>query len=202
MESTELTVRLIILFVPGIIETFIYGICQNKNDINNRDYVINVVLSSFVMYSITYVFLKLAGGESTFLDALLDSSVKINMTEVLLASGLSVVCGIVEARMIRNMFLVSRKRNEKNKKVRISVWDDLFDDDAGSDDHVRVILKEQGVIYDGYVEKYTASLSGKKELTLKDAVKYDLESGKELQRGIKGVYVQIRDDEDVIIELL
>ena len=55
MESTELTVRLIILFVPGIIGTFIYGVCRHRQEMNNRDYFINVVLTAFVMYSFTYV---------------------------------------------------------------------------------------------------------------------------------------------------
>ena len=114
MESTELAVRLIILFVPGIIETFIYEICQNKEDMNNRDFVLNVVLSAFVAYSITYVFFKLLGGGTSFLDALLDASVKISMTEILVASLLSVVLGFVEARMVRETMQLNRKRNEKN----------------------------------------------------------------------------------------
>ena len=202
MESTELTVRLIILFVPGIIVTFVYEICQHRQDLSNRDFVINVVMSAFITYSVTYLFLKAFGGESTFLDALLDSSKQINKTEILLASALAVVFGYLEVKLVRRMMTFTKEREELNKKVRLSVWDDLFDEGDGYDGHVKVILKEQGVIYDGYVEKYSASLSNRKELFLKNAVKYDFATGNEIRRDINGIYLQIRDDEDVILEML
>ncbi|MBQ6560664.1 MAG: hypothetical protein IJL85_07540 [Erysipelotrichaceae bacterium] len=201
MESTELTVRLIVLFVPGIIETFIYEICQNRNDMNNRDFVINVVLSAFVSYSITYVIFKQLGGGVTFLDALLDSSVKISMTEIMVASVLSVALGYFEAQFVRGTMTLNRKRNEKSRKVRMSIWDNLFDEDDEYDGHVKIILKDQGIIYEGYVEKYSASLSNKKEICLRDVVKTDLKTGDELER-ISGTYLQIRDDEDVIMEMI
>ena len=201
MESTELAVRLIILFVPGIIETFIYEICQNKEDMNNRDFVINVVLSAFVSYSITYVIFKQLGGGVTFLDALLDSSVKISMTEIMVASVLSVALGYFEAQFVRGTMTLNRKRNEKSRKVRMSIWDNLFDEDDEYDGHVKIILKDQGIIYEGYVEKYSASLSNKKEICLRDVVKTDLKTGDELER-ISGTYLQIRDDEDVIMEMI
>ena len=201
MESTELTVRLIVLFVPGIIETFIYEICQNRNDMNNRDFVINVVLSAFVSYSITYVIFKQLGGGVTFLDALLDSSVKISMTEILVASALSVALGFFEAQFVRGTMTLNRKRNEKSRKVRMSVWDNLFDEDDEYDGHVKIILKDQGIVYEGYVEKYSASLSNRKEICLRDVVKTDLKTGDELEH-IGGTYLQIRDDEDVIMEMI
>lgn len=202
MESTELTVRLIVLFVPGIIGTFIYEICQNRTDMSNRDFIINVVLNAFASYSITYVIFKyIMGGGTSFLDALLDSSVKISMTEIMIASILSIMMGFLESQIVRETMKINRKNNEKNKKVRLSVWDDLFDENDGFDGHVRIVMNDQKIIYEGYIVKYSASVLGKKELCLKDVVKYDLETGKELQR-IGGTYLQIRDDEDVIMEMV
>ncbi len=202
MESTELTIRLIVLFVPGIIGTFIYEICQNRTDMSNRDFIINVVLNAFASYSITYVIFKYVMGEGTsFLDTLLDSSVKISMTEIITASILSIALGFFESQMVRAAMRINRKRNERNKRVRLSVWDDLFDENDGYDGHVRIILNDQGIVYDGYVERYSASILGKKEICLKDVVKYDMKTEKELQR-IGGTYLQIRDDEDVIMEMI
>ena len=169
---------------------------------NNRDFVINVVLSAFISYSITYVIFKLLGGGTSFLDALLDSGVKISVTEIMTASLISVVLGFLEAQSVRETMKLNRKRNERNKKVRMSVWDDLFDEEDGYDGHVRVILKDQGVYYDGYVERYSASLTGRKELCLKDVVKYDLTTKKQLGDNIGGTYLQIRDDEDIILEMI
>ena len=206
-ETTELGVRLIILFVPGIIETFVYMICQDDHELSDRDFFFNVVLGAFVTYFITYIILKLFGGKSAFLDALMNANVKINMTEVLIASILAAFIGLLETVAKKKLLLFYKNRNEKNKKVRLSVWDDLFAEKEGSDCHVRVILNEQGLIYDGYVEKFSASLfssssANKKELYLKDAVRYDLKTGEELKSDIEGTYVQITDDEDVVVELV
>ena len=206
-ETTELGVRLIILFVPGIIETFIYLICRDDQELSDRDFFFNVVLGAFVTYFITYIILKVLGEESAFLDALMNANVKINMTEVLIASILAVFIGLLEAMAKKKFLILYKKRNEKNKKVRLSVWDDLFEEKEGSDCHVRVILNEQGLIYDGYVEKFSVSLfssssSNKKELYLKNAIRYDLKTGEELKSDIEGTYVQITDDEDVVVELV
>ncbi len=37
---------------------------------------------------------------------------------------------------------------------------------------------------------------------MKDVTKYDLETGKKLEGNISGTYLLIRDDEDVIMEML
>ena len=189
MEYTELTVRLIVLFVPGIIETFIYEICQNRSDMNNRDFVINVVLSAFISYFVTYVIFKPMGGGTTFLDALLDSSVKISITEIMVASILSILFGFLEAQIVRGTIRADQMRNEKNRKARMSVWDDLFDENDGYDGHVKIVLNDRGIIYEGFVIRYSASVMNKKEICLKDAVKYDLKTGDVLQKEISEVYL-------------
>ena len=202
MESTELTIRLIILFIPGIIETFVYEICENKDYLSDRSFVINAVLSAFVTYSFTYVIFKLLGGGTSFLDALLDSSVKISVMEIMVASGLAIVLGFLEAQLVKAVMTLNRRRNEKYRKVRMSVWDDLFDEDDGYDGHVRIILKDQGIIYEGYVSKYSASVHNKIEVYMKDVTKYDIKTGNELQHDISGIYLQIKDDEDVVMEMI
>ena len=202
MEYTELTVRLIVLFIPGIIETFIYEVCQNRSDMNNRDFVINVVLSAFIAYSVTYVIFKHMGGGTSFFDALLDSSIRISMTEIMVASVLSIVFGFLEAKVVRGTILIDKKRNERHSKARLSVWDELFDENDGYDGHVKIILNDQEIIYEGYVAKYSASVMNKKEICLRDAVKYDLKTGDVLQKEIDEVYLQIRDDEDIVIEMI
>ncbi|MBR0419557.1 MAG: hypothetical protein IJI66_10330 [Erysipelotrichaceae bacterium] len=161
----------------------------------------------FVTYFITYIILKLLGEKSAFLDALMNANVKINMTEVLIASVLAAFIGLLEAMAKKKLLHWYKNRNEKNKKVRLSVWDDLFEEKEGSECRVRVILNEQGLIYDGNVEKFSASLfpslsSNKKELYLKDAIRYDLKTGEELKSDIEGTYVQITDDESVVVELV
>ena len=84
----------------------------------------------------------------------------------------------------------------------MSVWDSLFDEDSKYEGHVKIVLKEQGIAYEGYIDSYSASLTGKKEICLKDVVKYDLETKQEIGDRIGAMYLQIRDDEDVILEIL
>ena len=118
MELTELTERLIILFTPGIIETFIYETYLNKDELSDRNFIINVVFSAFTIYSFTYIIIKLIGGESTFLDALLDSNVKINMTEIFVASILAIVFGFLELHLIRKTIWKFIKQTEKEKQTQ------------------------------------------------------------------------------------
>ena len=202
MESTELTVRLIILFIPGIIETFIYETLQDKEELSDRGFIINVVLSAFVMYSLTYVIFTLVGGGASFLDALLDSSVKINITEILLASLLAIVFGFLEAPVLKTTARLVLKKVEKDRKMRASVWDVMLDDVGDNDGKIRIILNDQNIVYEGSVNRYSPSLSKRREICLKDVNKYELKTGNQLQNNISEIYVQIREDEDVVIELI
>ncbi len=202
MESTELTVRLIILFIPGIIETFIYETLQGKEELSDRGFIINVVLSAFVMYSLTYVIFTLVGGGASFLDALLDSSVKINITEILLASLLAIVFGFLEAPVLKTTARLILKKVEKDRKMRASVWDVMLDDVGDNDGKIRIILNDQNIVYEGSVNRYSPSLSKRREICLKDVNKYELKTGNQLQNNISEIYVQIREDEDVVIELI
>ena len=202
MESTELTVRLIILFIPGIIETFIYETSQGKEELSDRGFIINVVLSAFVMYSLTYVIFTLVGGGASFLDALLDSSVKINITEILLASLLAIVFGFLEAPVLKTTARLILKKVEKDRKMRASVWDVMLDDVGDNDGKIRIILNDQNIVYEGSVNRYSPSLSKRREICLKDVNKYELKTGNQLQNNISEIYVQIREDEDVVIELI
>lgn len=202
MESTELTVRLIILFIPGIIETFIYETLQDKEELSDRGFIINVVLSAFVMYSLTYVIFTLVGGGASFLDALLDSSVKINITEILLASLLAIVFGFLEAPVLKTTARLNLKKYEKDRKIRVSVWDAMLDDVGDNDGKIRIILNDQNIVYEGSVNRYSPSLSKRREICLKDVNKYELKTGNQLQNNISEIYVQIREDEDVVIELI
>ena len=202
MESTELTVRLIILFIPGIIETFIYETLQDKEELSDRGFIINVVLSAFVMYSLTYVIFTLVGGGASFLDALLDSSVKINITEILLASLLAIVFGFLEAPVLKTTARLILKKVEKDRKMRASVWDVMLDDVGDNDGKIRIILNDQNIVYEGSVNRYSPSLSKRREICLKDVNKYELKTGNQLQNNISEIYVQIREDEDVVIELI
>ena len=202
MESTELTVRLIILFIPGIIETFIYETLQDKEELSDRGFIINVVLSAFVMYSLTYVIFTLVGGGASFLDALLDSSVKINITEILLASLLAIVFGFLEAPVLKTTARLVLKKVEKDRKMRASVWDVMLDDVGDNDGKIRIILNDQNIVYEGSVNRYSPSLSKRREICLKDVNKYELKTGNQLQNNISEIYVQIREDDDVVIELI
>ena len=202
MEYSELTIRLVILFIPGIIATYIYEICQNKNDLSNRDFIFNVVLCAVVVYSLTYVFFSIIGGKPSFFEVLFDSSVQINVNEIIIASILSIFIGFIEGFVVVKIIRINTKKVEKNKKVRLSVWEDLFNESSSVEDHIKLILKPQNLIYEGYVKEYAVSMQDRKEVCLRDVTKYNLETGEEMERDICEVYVRIQSDEDVIVEKL
>lgn len=202
METTELTIRLIILLIPGIIGTFFYGMMMGKEEVSDRDFLISIVLNAFITYSFTYLIFSMIGGKPSFFDALLDSSVKINIAEVMLATILAIVFAYIEAPLLRKIAKKNAKEEEKNKKKNTSIWDTLFEGENLEDKKVRLVLSNQNSIYEGYVARYAPTKSNKKEICLKDVTKYEFKSGKELENSISEIYVQIKDDEDLIIEMI
>ena len=65
---------------------------------------------------------------------------------------------------------------------------------------MKIYLKNEEIIYEGYVSKYSSSMSNNKEICLKDVIKHDYKTGKELNK-ISEIYLQLKDDEDVVIEI-
>ena len=66
---------------------------------------------------------------------------------------------------------------------------------------MKIYLKNEEIIYEGYVSKYSSSMSNNKEICLKDVIKYDLKTGEELDK-ISEIYLQFKADEDVVIEIM
>lgn len=50
MELSELTVKLIILFLPGIIATSIYQLFGNRNNLDNRSFFVLTIVNGFFSY--------------------------------------------------------------------------------------------------------------------------------------------------------
>lgn len=66
---------------------------------------------------------------------------------------------------------------------------------------MKIYLKNEEIIYEGYVSKYSSSMSNNKEICLKDVIKHDYKTGEKLSHDISEIYLQIRNDEDVVIEI-
>lgn len=202
MDVSELTVRLLILFIPGILATTVYRLYQNRDELNNRDYLVNVFLTAFVLYTITYLIFKLFGNNTVFFEALLNSNIKINFVEILTASIISILVGYAEAKIVNSGWLYRKDNKITTRTGHSSVWDELFDNqNKGFDGYIYISFLDRNLVYGGSVEKYSMTYSGRKELYLSNVVVYDSKTRQEFQYELDGLYIQIHENENVIIEV-
>ena len=66
---------------------------------------------------------------------------------------------------------------------------------------MKIYLRNEEIIYEGYVSKFLSSMSNNKEICLKDVIKDDYKTGEELDK-ISEIYLQFKADEDVVIEIM
>ena len=104
MQFSELTIKLIILFLPGLISASLLQMFENGGKkLGNREFLILVVVNSFISYLIPCLFC----GNNTFFKSLLDTSVIIDYKEVLCSSIISVGLGVIETYFVNYCILFS-----------------------------------------------------------------------------------------------
>lgn len=202
MELSELTVRLIFLFLPGIIATTVFKIYQNRGILSNRDFFVNVVLTGLLSYFITGLFYALTKNKLVFIDALFDESIQINTNEIVISSCIAIVIGVMQTLVINNGCLYKIGKKLTTRTGHDSVWDEVFDNqNEGFDGFVYITFLEKNLLYAGFVENYSMSFTGKKELFLSNVDVYAADNRKEKLYSLEKLYLQILDDSNIIIEM-
>lgn len=200
MQFSELTVKLIILFLPGIISTFVLQLFLNKGRLKDREFLIAVILNGFLSHYIYSFFAK----DSSFFDSLFSMNGLLDQKSIIWASCISLVMGIVECYIANydSLYRIGNLIRLTTKSGQISVWDELFDNhNKGINNFVYVTDRNKSIIYAGSVTNYSMSYSGKKEILLASVVVYDLkERDKELY-SLKKLYLDLTDTNNIEIEI-
>lgn len=209
MNVTELTIRLLLLFFPGIIAALVItNLTTHKRPNFNL-----LILYSFILGLLSYfttnsllalngLFLKFNGVQSrkelTFFKSLTDPTVLISMKEIMFVSLISIVLSLVISLVINRGWFhkIARAMKVTNQFGEKDVWQHLFNSpDIG---WVTVRDLENNLMYQGYVGAFSDTFM-ENELLLKDVKVYYGETGEYLY-DLKILYIT-RDIRKLTVEI-
>jgi hypothetical protein len=181
MDITEFTVRISIIFIPGLItQTLIESLTYaKKSDI--QEIISKSLMYGFVNYYIYYLlsklsFLKL---DFSFTSSVVDPESAIDFNEIFVSAGVGILLGLILSSLINSELVVKFMRllNVTKNAGSQDVWMTVLDNPIH--EWVRVRNRKDGLIYEGKVVLYSRK-GGKDELFLKEVVVYSNKTGKEL----------------------
>jgi len=207
MEISELTLRLLLLFLPGIIITLIL----ERLTVSDEKRHFYFILSSFLYGIFSYAFYALLliifdclprieiNTNVIFLDALIDEEIKINFGEILKVSIISVVLGFFIATLINQKYLhrFSQFIGISKKFAEIDVWGYLLNSKDDELRWVRVRDTEHNLCFEGWIEAFSDTHKNN-ELFLRDVIVFKNDTGDKLYN-VPGLYIS-RNPDNLTVE--
>ena len=205
MEVSSLTVKLIVLSLPGIFGTFFYEKLSYKKQFDLREYIVSVIIIGFLSYSLLELLYKLCNSicnctnyKVLFFDLLFNESGKVKLSELFDSTIISLFVGIVLFYNKGIFYGFFRKMGITNESGK-DVWNQLFDNDTrGINAYVYVINKKEDIIYGGEVAEYSPN-SNRPELLLENVVVTRATKRGDLLYKLNKVYLRLTDD--IVIEI-
>lgn len=221
-EITELTVKLIILFIPGILATLIIDNLVERRTFKNRTFFISSLLLGFLsyfvsnlganiiynLYRLIYLGIKnfsLKIIELDFINSLLNDNKQLNISELVYAVIASIVLAFVFSKIINNAVLHKIARNKKinvsNKFAEEDVWSYLFyNSNKGLKNKIIIRDIKNNLCYKGKIDCHSVD-SKEKEILLYDVEIYKNDNTKKSLYKMEKVYFNFNKNEDLIIEI-
>jgi len=206
MPVSDLTVRLVLLFLPGVICSYVIdGLTSHRQRVPFF-FVLQSLVLGFVSYAFYTGLARLAHrlapssfcGNVVFLRALVDQTVPISVVEIVCACGVAIVVGLLfttsstyklHMRLLRAIG-VTRKFDE------LDVWGFAFNLRRGTE-WATVRDHRNDLMYDGWVQAFSDS-SDRPELLLRDVSVYRNLSRERLYQ-VGAAYIAL-DASDIAIE--
>lgn len=210
MQISELTIRIIILIIPGIVATLIVDILTTHREWSPfRFSIYSAVLgvASYVFYQLFLYLWSLlillcpffpSFPSLTFWSSLFDNKIPVSEYEVIFTCLVGLFLGLLITGIINNQYL-----NKIANKLKLSDKygeGELFTQFIRNKDveWVWVRCKTTGLTYDGYINSY-AETEKLQEIELNDVTVYNSEDSKELYK-LSKIYLASQPG-DFIIEV-
>jgi len=179
MGISELSIRLLFLFLPGIIATIIIDSLTDHNERKSTDFfVYSFILGavSYLLIGVLTIFIKNETWKMNFLECIYDVNQKISAIEV----GIGCVSGIIIALLvsycINNKLLhrFARKYGISRRFGEMDVWGYIFN----SKDIEWVLLRDydKDLMYEGWIGAFSSTVK-EGELFLRDVIVYSAYTG-------------------------
>ncbi|MGN4506597.1 hypothetical protein [Bacillus cereus group sp. MYBK58-1] len=198
MQFSELTIRLLLIFFPGLISAVIVDSLTTHKGREFKVFLLNSFLFGLTSYFFVYIFVclnnlivKMNGfkpnQKMNFLVSLMDGKSEINITEVLITSVVAIFLGflisfIINSRLIHKFavkFKITKKFGE------LDVWAYVFE--LPTIEWVTVRDLKNDLMYQGWVEAFSDTHE-ESELFLRDVVVYRNSTSEEMYR-VDGIYL-------------
>ena len=193
MQLSDLALRIIFLFIPGIVSLIIIDNLTNHKEYKIYQILLYPLLLGFICYSFYFLLLimlqKIFGINTTFsfFEALVDNTKTLDFKEIISVSGLSIITGVVATYMINHKVLhrIAQATRITKKYGDIDVWSYIMN----SPDSVWVVVRdiEIDLMYEGWIEAFSSGVE-KDELFLRDVIVFRNSTGGELYK-IPGLYL-------------
>lgn len=209
MNLTELTIRLLLLFFPGLIAALLIN---NLTTHKRPDFNV-YILHSFILGMLSYFvanlllllnnwYLKMNGfqsnGELSFFQSLTDNTVSISYKEVVVVTVIAFILAIIISLILNRGWFhwLARKAKITNQFGEGDVWQYLFNSpDIG---WITVRDLETDLVYQGYVSAFSDTHQ-ENELLLGEVHVYDGKTAEFLYE-LKMLYIN-RDLNKITIEI-
>lgn len=208
MQFSELTLRLLLIFFPGILASIIIDSITSHRGRDFKVFLLNSFILGLASYLILYIliginnfFIKLQGLtpklKVTFLKSLIDKQAAINIKEVFIASIIAIILAFLVSAAINHKVLhrFAKKLKITKKFGQLDVWSYVFD----SPDIEWIVVRdvENDLMYQGWIEAF-ADTYDKNELFIREVNVYR-NSTSEYLYFMEGIYIT-RDPNNLILE--
>lgn len=193
MTIDAVTLRLVFIFIPGIVAFGIVSALGPKKERTNLVMMVTIFMYGIFSYAFYYVllssipilvlnYLDVSAVPQIFSKTIIDGQSVINFKEVLIASGVAVVLGILSTINLNRSYGIRMARafGISNRFSDADVWGYTFNS-ASIDAWATIRDNERGLVYDGYVDAFSQT-GETRELLLSRIVVYDGETGEEIDR--------------------
>jgi hypothetical protein len=207
MQISEFTIRLLLLFLPGLVTFLIIESLTVSKTKSNVYFFIYSFILGFFNYFTYYLILKISAlifchkssVDVKFLIALFNKNALIDYKEIIFVSFLAVINGFLLSLLVNRKFLHRFAQWAKitKKFAEIDVWDYVFNSE--NDEMKWIIVREikNDLMYQGWIEAFSDTVK-ENELFLRDVIVYKNSTAEEYY-SVSGLYIS-RNKDDIVVE--
>lgn len=209
MNFTELTVQLLLIFLPGIVASIIINNLTTHKKPDFKFFIIYSFILGVLSYMIFYflilfnkLYLKINGFESktklTFIKVLTNNETSVNVKEIIFTTIIAFLLALLISFIINKgwFHIVARKLNITKQFGEKDVWQFLFNSRELSWISVRDF--DTNMVYQGYVAAFSDTHK-ENELLIQDVYVYDGRTGSYLY-DLNALYIT-REKSKLTIEI-
>ncbi|MBI4833403.1 MAG: hypothetical protein HY811_01100 [Planctomycetes bacterium] len=204
MELSEFTLRIILLFMPGIISLFIIDKLVPHKEFKSYQLFSLSLLLGFICYLLYYPIVKLVtltGIELKFkfIESLLNKTIPLDLTEIFIVAILSIFVGFIFTYSItyKILYRFAHFIKASNKMGEADVWSNLMNQPEIGWVVIRDVKND--LMYEGWVLAYSDSTDKNDEICLSDVKVYKNSTAQEMYN-INVLYLPI-NKEDMRLEI-